>query len=114
MNKQFNMRAAQGELYFRKVKSLPEDVKEIKPNKDGHYIVGHSETGHHHLMEAVQARFYGTNDPLVCYLKIDGEFAHLIHNRSFDKHDTITFSKGVYEVRHQREYTPEGWRRVED
>ena len=38
----------------------------------------------------------------------------LEHQRPHDTHAPIKFAKGVYEVRRQREYTPEGWRRVAD
>lgn len=34
--------------------------------------------------------------------------------RSFDTHESILLKGGTYEIRRQREYTPEGWRRVED
>ena len=40
--------------------------------------------------------------------------AQLEHLREFDKHEPILFEPGVYHVRRQREYTPEGFRRVED
>lgn len=34
--------------------------------------------------------------------------------RPYDTHAPIMFEPGIYEVRRQREYTPEGFRRVED
>jgi hypothetical protein len=36
------------------------------------------------------------------------------HLRSYDMHAPITIKPGIYELRRQREYTPEGWRRVAD
>jgi hypothetical protein len=38
----------------------------------------------------------------------------LRHLREFDTHEPIAFTPGKYLARRQREYTPEGWRRVED
>jgi hypothetical protein len=38
----------------------------------------------------------------------------LDHKRTFDTHESILFEPGNYKVRRQREYTPEGFRRVED
>jgi len=38
----------------------------------------------------------------------------LRHERSFDTHAPITIDKGKYEIRRQREYTLEGWRKIED
>ena len=105
--------AAQGELLLIRRKSLPEDLKEITPEK-GQHIVGHSETGHHHTVEALESRYYGSGNPLICYLQIDGQFADLVHNRPHDKHAPLRLGQGVWEVRKQREHTPEGWRRVED
>lgn len=105
--------AAQGELYLRRVDSIPKEVKPIKPEKDK-LIVGHSETGHHHYISPLQARFFGTENPMICYLRVEGEYADLIHDRSFDKHITLRIPTGDWEIRKQREHTPEGWRAVSD
>jgi len=108
----FEKTAAQGDLYIRRVSCLPDDATEIKSEKNKH-IVAHSETGHHHFVDAARARFYGTSNPMICYLQID-ESADLVHDREFDTHTTIRMTDGVFELRRQREHTPEGWRRVED
>ena len=76
--------------------------------------MGHSETGHHHYVEKAQARFFGTDDPNICYLQIVGKYADLVHDRSFDTHETLRIPEGVYKVRKQVEHTPEGWRQVQD
>jgi hypothetical protein len=34
--------------------------------------------------------------------------------RSFDTHETLNIPPGIYEVRRQREYVPEGWRKAQD
>jgi hypothetical protein len=111
----FNKCAAQGDLLIRRIESLPDNVEAVNP-EEGKHIVAHSETGHHHYVSANQdvTYFAVPNDPMVCYLKVGGEFVDLIHNRAYDTHETIRISNGLFELRRQREYTPEGWRRVED
>jgi len=90
----FENTAAQGDLYIQRVDGLPDDAKEIS-SKDNKHIVAHSETGHHHFMSAIEARFYGTSDPMVCYLQIEGEYADLVHDRSFDTHKTVRIPNGT-------------------
>jgi hypothetical protein len=111
--KTFKDQAAQGDIFIRRIHSLPDDAEKNTPD-NGQYVVAHSETGHHHTIEARQADFYtAANDPMIMYLVVS-ESADLIHNRSFDKHDEIRLDAGIYEIRRQREHAPEGWRRVAD
>jgi hypothetical protein len=42
------------------------------------------------------------------------EADELKHLRPHDTHESIMFEPGVYHVRRQREYVPEGYRIVED
>lgn len=112
MNK-FNNTCAQGDIYIRKINVLPKNVKKIEP-QNGQVVVAHSETGHNHIMNAMGCQMFEEDkNPFVCYLLIE-QPTDLIHVRSYDQHAPITFDKGVYEVRRQREYVPEGFRRVED
>jgi len=103
--------AAQGELLIRRIKELPKDLTEQKADN---HIVGHSETGHHHTINQAGVRFYESDNPTLCYLAVDSEFADLVHNRSFDTHQTLRIPHGIFEIRRQQEYTPEGWRQVID
>lgn len=117
MNK-FNKCAAQGDLYIRKVDVLPSNLKFI-PAEKGKFILAHSETGHHHVIEASQnIKHYATDNPLISYLEVieatDAAEAVIEHLRSFDTHAPISLDAGIYEIRNAREYTPEGWRRVAD
>lgn len=106
--------AAQGDVLFRRVAEVPSAFKEQPAS--ARIIVAHSETGHHHAIDSTGVRLFTGEDPLRCYLIIDGEFADVVHHRNFDTHATIRLGGGgaVYEVIRQREYTPEGWRRVQD
>lgn len=109
--KTFKDQAAQGDCFFRRVDQIPPDAEEIT-KWDG--VVTHSETGHHHLFRAVDGiKFFRTQDPLVCYLRMESD-AVLEHAREFDTHAPIMFSAGCFQVRRQREYVPEGWRQVVD
>jgi hypothetical protein len=113
--KTFVNQAAQGDLFIRRIDSLPNGLSKIKPEK-GRYIVAHSETGHHHVIEASKgvALFRG-EDPLVAYLRVIGQTeVTLEHLRNFDTHEALVIPGGTYEIRRQREYTPEGWRQVAD
>jgi len=111
---------AQGDVLFRRVEALPKEATEQKT--EGPIVVAHSETGHHHSIDVTDGvkLFAVPNDPLVCYLQLDGiDHADVVHHRSWDTHATVRLlggagTKSTFEVRRQREYTPEGWRRVED
>lgn len=114
----FNKCAAQGDVYILRVESLPVDVKKADHN-NGKYILAHSETGHHHVMDAQpHVKFFTTDNPLVSYLQVveatDEAEIVLEHMRSFDTHAPISFNAGIYKIINQRESAPEGWRRAQD
>lgn len=105
--------AAQGDVLFKRIDKLPGGLIAAKP-ENGKYIVAHSETGHNHtvLERSAQLLIDQTNE-FIAYLKVD-EGAVLEHERSFDTHESIKFEPGIYEVRRQREHTPQGYRRAQD
>lgn len=106
---------AQGEINFISTKSLPADAKKIEP-VNGHYIIGHSETGHHHVIkehEGVEV-FQSANDNSVIYLRVNNTTALLEHLRGFDTHQAWSFSNGIYIMRRQVESFLEGFRRAID
>jgi hypothetical protein len=112
--KTFKKVAAQGDVMFKKTDALPEGL--IKADvENGKYVVAHSETGHNHtvLERNAQLLIDKTNE-FIAYLVVNEGGAVLEHERSFDTHESIAFDEGVYEVRRQREYTPEGYRRAQD
>ena len=51
MTKTFVDRAAQGDLYIRRVAAIPAGLK-LAEAKGGVYVAAHSETGHNHVLEA--------------------------------------------------------------
>ena len=116
--KTFENCAAQGDLYIRRIDKLPENVTKVKA-ENGQYICAHSETGHSHVIaERPNVTLYAGDDPMISYLQVveatDETETLLEHLRSFDTHETIKLPVGTFEIRRQREHTPEGWRRVED
>lgn len=107
---------AQGDVIFRRVKAVPKGFA-AKPAAN-RVIVAHSETGHHHAIDSTGVRIHESSDPLVCYLVLESvTHADVVHHRSYDTHETIRLSGpigAIFEIRRQREYTPEGWRLVLD
>lgn len=108
---------AQGDVLFRRIDKLPAGVVEQKA--EGAIVVAHSETGHHHTVSPLEAKLFdrAERDPMICYLQLAGDCADVVHHRPHDTHETLRLAGGagaIFEVRRQEEYTPEGWRRVED
>ena len=117
--KTFDTICAQGDVLFRKVAALPNGVNQV-PATNGRIVVTHSETGHDHVMvldhkrsKTPSVEMFAGDNPLVAWIKVNRPTA-LEHLRSHDTHEPIMFGPGIYEVRRQREYTPDGWRRVQD
>ena len=103
--------AAQGDCMFRRVEALPEGATAAAPAE--RVVVAHSETGHHHVAVGSGITFYRSADPLVCYLSLTDP-TEIQHERPFDTHETLQLLPGVWELRRQKEWTVEGFRRVED
>lgn len=100
-----------GEILLLEVSKLPRGKKELHKS----FIVGHSETGHHHVLESKEDfKILKTVDNSV-WLEINSP-ARLVHKKQVDKHNTITVSPGKYQVIYKTEYSPfdKIIRRVED
>lgn len=104
----------QGDVCFRRVAALPADAVEQKT--EGRVVVAHSETGHDHAIGAGEAKLLerAQRNPLVCYLSIAGDHADVVHHRPDHTHETVRLLGGLWEVKRQREWTPEGLRQVQD
>jgi len=107
----------QGDLMIRRVDIVPDGYEE-RDAQDGQHVVAHSETGHHHTVNACGLKLFEGSDPMVAYLRLETvEYVDFVHHRPFDTHEPVrALGKpgDVFEIRRQREYTPQGWRRVED
>lgn len=121
---------AQGEVLIWMKKYAPQSVlsataglkfSPMKLEKD-QLIVGHSETGHHHVLEpvrecvkissVVQGLIDAANDSFML-LNATEEFK-LVHLRGTDTHGAFVFPPGEYIRGIREEQTVEGWRRVAD
>ena len=112
----FKTIAAQGELRFVRLPDdykIPANAEKVTPI-DGKIIVGHSETGHHHVMEAERTTMYRLPDSVLDCLLVVDQPDTLKHLRDFDTHKPLEFSPGIYKAITSREYVPQGWRRSAD
>jgi hypothetical protein len=112
--RQFKKISAQGDVYIMKVDmEVPAGSVNVEPSGEW-LIVTHSETGHHHVMDREKVRAYTLPDSIMNLLLVVDEPTELVHLRDHDTHEPISFEKGTYIVRRQREYTAEGFRAVQD
>jgi len=110
-----NRPIAQGDILIIPVDAIPQNAKAAKA-EGGHFIIAHSETGHHHVIERAKAEVYEVaDDDFVAYVRTLGDGAKIEHKRPFDTHETVALSPNqTYEIRRQREYVPEGFRKAAD
>lgn len=114
--KTFKKVTAQGELGFIRLPdnySIPTNAERVVPVA-GRIIVGHSETGHHHVMSAECTTLYKLPDSILECLMVVDKPDVLEHLRDHDTHEPTAFAPGKYRVRYLREHTAEGFRRQED
>lgn len=114
---------AQGDVLFLRLgdigaNEIPKSAVRVPPT-NGRHVVAHSETGHHHVVDAMGTEMYSDPaDPFTCYLRMETvQHFDVIHLREFDTHAPERFdhgADGVIVVRRQREYTPAGHRMVQD
>ena len=115
--KTFTKIAAQGDFIIFKIDEIPANVENLEA-ENGQYVIAHSETGHNHVMtmERVQAfkpKNVEDRDLYELFLSVE-QPTEINHLRSFDTHETLLVPPGNYQVRRQREYVPEGYRRAAD
>lgn len=77
-----------------------------KTEKHKTFIVGHSETGHHHVLESEK----GTDFDIIIkdgeiYFTTTGK-AKIVHKKSHDIHETVEVTPGTYKVNRKTEYDP--------
>ena len=110
--KSFVKVAAQGEITIIRIGDAPKKVKNIdgKPLalEAGKLIIGHSETGHHHVLErqagASVTVLEKAPEGMRILHAILQEPNKLIHERGHDTHETIELPPGEYEMRIAREF----------
>lgn len=109
--KSFKIVAAQGEITIRKIDAVP--VKQVCSPlalENGRFVIGHSETGHHHVLSDVAGADVLVLDKppegmRILYAILENPMS-LDHLRDHDTHESINLDPGVYEFRIAREYDP--------
>ena len=95
----------QGDVFMIPANDGPSDTPE---DREGDIILAHGEvTGHAHRIKDTQAKTFSIGGKR--YLVVDRP-TDVTH----EEHATITLPQGRYEIRIQREYTPESIRNVMD
>src|ERR1700743_760544 len=107
----FETIAAQGEITIVRIGDVPEGKKlggQPLALEHGKLIIGHSETGHHHVLERTKGATVTVSDQAPAGMKvlhaILTEANSLVHERGHDTHETINLLPGEYEFRIAREY----------
>ncbi len=108
----FTKVAAQGEITIRRLGEglgTKTGYTELKP-EHGKFVIGHSETGHHHVLDRVEGVQVFTKDQApegmkVLYAILD-EPTSLDHLRPHDTHESLLLEPGEYEFRIAREFDP--------
>ena len=113
MTKHFRLQSAQGDVFIDRIDALPHGIIPAEII-DGVYIVTHSETGHHHVIDSRSAQmFIDQTNAFIAYLNVLDP-CELKHLRDFNTHESMAFEIGTYKIHRQREATPAGWRRAQD
>jgi len=109
----FKIVAAQGEITIRRIGDLPKKqtipvgYTLMKP-EHGKFIIGHSETGHHHVLSRLDGASIAVMDRPPEGMKILRAILEnptsLDHLRDHDTHESIQLSPGEYEFRIAREF----------
>lgn len=110
---------AQGEIYGRTVEDLPPDLADFtEKNTVGDWIIAHSESGNHHLLDGGATVMERTKDVpegmRILYAILDAPAQ--LRQDAADAHEAHDLPPGLYELRIAREYDPwtEQARRVAD
>lgn len=109
----FEKVAAQGEITIRRVGDLPKS-RELPPGyttmkpEGGRLIIGHSETGHHHVLDRLDGADVAVLDAPPAGMRILRAILEnptsLVHLRDHDTHEPIKLEPGEYEFRISREF----------
>jgi hypothetical protein len=120
-NKTFVQDGAQGDLCVWRVPAVPAGYAPVVPDGtlDGKpaHVVQHSETGHHHVVDAADVIRYEGPDTGICYLRLVSDVADVVHQRGYDTHGTASLIGGVdsvWAVSRQREWAGAEERRTAD
>jgi hypothetical protein len=100
----------QGDVLLCAVDSIPPGAKRLPKDGDRVVVARGELTGHAHAFAAFGVRMLRDEGSHRSFLVIGKGGAQLCH----EEHHPILVPEGRYELRHQREYTPEMPRHVRD
>jgi hypothetical protein len=110
--KTFTRIAAQGEITLIRIGDVtgtaPEGYTPLA-TEGGNLVIGHSETGHHHVMEPTTAKAFVADkapEGLRILRLIVEQPTVLEHLRGHDTHEPLMVPPGEYDVRIAREHDP--------
>lgn len=91
-----------GECWLTPIDTAPKGTYK----REKKYIVGHSETGHHHvLISKSPFEVMEETEKHDLYVRLF-EPAEIIHQKTFDIHETQILAPGDYAIYHKTEYDP--------
>lgn len=120
---------AHGEVTIVPIAAIPSGHGPAIPTEGGRHVLGHSESGHHHVLDRVKniERFRAPDSPeaenipisapLRSYLRVLADkvaVKHMKPESNPERHADQEIPPGDYLVTTGVEYTPEGLRRVAD
>jgi len=91
-----------GENVLVPIDKMPEG----KIEKHTKYIIGHSESGHHHVLEAKKTEefdIFMENGEIYISSKFESS---VVHKKTHDIHETVVVQPGIYKVNRKLEYDP--------
>lgn len=92
-----------GEVWLQPIGHMP---KGRKTTKSKSYIIGHSETGHHHVLESdTEFEVMSGDEKHDLYVRLF-EPAKVVHQKTFDIHETKIVVPGDYAIYQKTEYDP--------
>ena len=101
----------QGDVLLVAIEAVPHNAETVKRSMRGLVLAEGEATGHAHVITDDAAELVTADEAAELYLLVHGtEAVELLH----EEHATVLVPPGAYEVRRQREYTPEEIRRVTD
>lgn len=81
---------------------------EVTGKKHETYIIAHSETGHHHILQSKTPFVVSETDKQFVIELF--EPAQIVHKKTVDKHKTLPVAPGKYRVVKKTEYDP--WQQI--
>lgn len=81
-----------------------DNVPDGKKLKKGDYLLAHSETGHHHVLEGTAFEVTELDNGNIFVTILDS--TKLVHRKMHDKHKTVVIPPSLLERYHMVEYNP--------